>query len=392
MEFYVLDNNFNRQDLLEGYTSAIWTERYSVTGDFQMVFSDDEYAKLSSLNEGAFVGEKDSLHVGIVEKTIFKEGKVTLSGSFLEHFLRFRYVTWVGAEGDESSFKDSLYRVGTPEAVMAMCIFTYAGPYLALGDTLGVRDYEDEMFSRLDVGIPLSDYYPVTPQLEFSYPNPINMYEFMKTTAEPNAVGWRLYPVPNGVNYDLYFRPYRGLDQSRDQSTNTPVIFGESFGSLKSVEEIHTIEGYLTNVHVFAPKIDPAAFGYDPKDIVGHAQVPGTQDFTDFQRRTAVFKADDITPEDYHWANAGANDNGIYKAWEVLMQRAKDILANNNLKRMLDGEVVAQNQYKYGVDYNMGDVITLKGVHGAYQNARVIEYVRSEDGSGQKAYPTITVI
>jgi hypothetical protein len=59
---------------------------------------------------------------------------------------------------------------------------------------------------------------------------------------------------------------------------------------------------------------------------------------------------------------------------------------------MLDGEVVAQNQYKYGVDYNMGDVITLKGVHGAYQNARVIEYVRSEDGSGQKAYPTITVI
>jgi hypothetical protein len=67
-------------------------------------------------------------------------------------------------------------------------------------------------------------------------------------------------------------------------------------------------------------------------------------------------------------------------------------LSNNDRINVVDGEIVPNKQYTYGIDYGLGDLIELQGNTGAIQNAMVMEYIRTQDESGEKAYPTVEVI
>ena len=58
---------------------------------------------------------------------------------------------------------------------------------------------------------------------------------------------------------------------------------------------------------------------------------------------------------------------------------------------MIDGEVVPQDEYTFGVDYFLGDKVELEDPHGTIQNAVITEYIRSSDARGEKAYPTVSV-
>jgi hypothetical protein len=75
-----------------------------------------------------------------------------------------------------------------------------------------------------------------------------------------------------------------------------------------------------------------------------------------------------------------------------MTQAGTDALANNNYTKLVDGEVVPQPQYKYGVNYKLGDLIELVGSDGGVQKAQVTEYIRSKDATGEKAYPTVSVV
>jgi hypothetical protein len=76
----------------------------------------------------------------------------------------------------------------------------------------------------------------------------------------------------------------------------------------------------------------------------------------------------------------------------MLNQKAKDLLANNNYTKVVDGEVVPQSEFKYGTHYTLGDVIELDSGDGLVSKARITEFIRSQDNTGDKAYPTVSVI
>jgi hypothetical protein len=65
---------------------------------------------------------------------------------------------------------------------------------------------------------------------------------------------------------------------------------------------------------------------------------------------------------------------------------------DNKFTKVVDGEIVPDIQFKYGVHYYLGDVVELQGNSGIVQNARVTEYIRTQDESGERAYPTVTVL
>jgi hypothetical protein len=73
-------------------------------------------------------------------------------------------------------------------------------------------------------------------------------------------------------------------------------------------------------------------------------------------------------------------------------QNARNAFANHNYIRAIDGQTSPQNDYKFGVDYGLGDIIELQGLTGSLSKARVTEYIRSQDQTGEKEYPTISVI
>jgi len=77
---------------------------------------------------------------------------------------------------------------------------------------------------------------------------------------------------------------------------------------------------------------------------------------------------------------------------QILNARAQDALTNHHFVKVVDGEIVPTAQFKYGRDYNLGDIVELQGNSGIVQNARVTEYIRSQDESGEHAYPTVAVL
>jgi hypothetical protein len=76
-----------------------------------------------------------------------------------------------------------------------------------------------------------------------------------------------------------------------------------------------------------------------------------------------------------------------------LDQKAKDALANNNYVKLADGEVVPELTYTLGLDYGLGDIIELRNEDQTLsQKARITEIIRSQDDTGERAYPTLSVI
>jgi hypothetical protein len=58
----------------------------------------------------------------------------------------------------------------------------------------------------------------------------------------------------------------------------------------------------------------------------------------------------------------------------------------------VDGEIVPESQFHYGVHYGLGDIIEVQGNRGGAEPARITEYIRAQDEGGERAYPTVAII
>ena len=106
--------------------------------------------------------------------------------------------------------------------------------------------------------------------------------------------------------------------------------------------------------------------------------------YSGFDLRAILVFADDITTD-----LVGTSATNLKN---VLTSRAKDALTANKYVKAVDGEIVPDNQFKYGIHYTLGDLIEVQGNSGVVQTARITEYIRAQDASGEKAYPTVTMI
>jgi hypothetical protein len=106
--------------------------------------------------------------------------------------------------------------------------------------------------------------------------------------------------------------------------------------------------------------------------------------YTGFDLRALLVLADDITTD------MVGSDPAVLL--DILNSRANDALVTNRFVQAVDGEIVPESQIKYGVHYNLGDIIEVQGNSGAVNYARVTEYIRAQDATGEKAYPTVSVI
>jgi sulfur carrier protein ThiS len=196
----------------------------------------------------------------------------------------------------------------------------------------------------------------------------------MKITLEPLVEGSDLY---------LNFSSYKGLDHTSDQSINPVVRFSPTMDSFTDIKELQSIAALKTLVYAFAPGLTPAEGDPDLRTDPGVASLTGPQ-YTGFDLRALLVFADDITTD----MVGGSSDNLL----NVLNSRAQDALSNNRFIVTVDGEIVPDSQFQYGIHYNMGDIIEVQGNSGIIQTARITEYIRTQDNSGSRAYPTVTVI
>jgi hypothetical protein len=203
------------------------------------------------------------------------------------------------------------------------------------------------------------------------YQKPDTLYKALKDLCDIYDMGFRLYR--NGDASQLFFNIYKGSDRTTRQQVLTPVIFSPELGNVASTNELTTIAKTKNCAYVMATR-DDVTYGrwVYPEDV--DPLIAG------FDRRVLYVSAElaetDVTTADI---NARLDRQGL------------DELAKNRAFTAFDGEVSQYTQYKYGVDYYLGDLVMMQNSDGFMNNMRVTEQIFVSDREGDRAYPTLAI-
>lgn len=392
MDLYTLTDTFLANETIDEFVSAIWTERYSVAGDFQLVVpATDE--NVTRLAEGTYLGLRGTKEVMIVETQQIEEGLLTLTGPSLLEFLNQRFL-WArnpDSSAADSRIKDYTDATKKPGAFLADLVtkwaisptamtsswapanleWTYeAIPFLTLGPVDASGDVQ-----RLTA--PTGPLYEAIVQLATKYKVGVSLYLEL---ADPMS------------GYSLKFTTYQGKDRTSDQEVYPLVRLTPELDGLNKIKEIRSLANYKNVVYV-----------YYQGEISKHLAEPSLPEPEGFARRVLVTDAAgepvgrkvEKTQFSGYWGSWGTYSVTVVGSGEITAfraQNAKDALANHNYIRAVDGESSPINDYQYGVDYELGDLIELQGLTGAIGKARVTEFIRSQDKNGERSYPTISVV
>ena len=377
MEPYTMDRNFHKQNIIDGFTSIIWTERYYGDSAVELV-TPLTLEMIQKLPVGTFLGLNGSDEVMILETRSMEDNKLKLTGISLLAWMDNRFVR------TSTLHEDKFWHIsGGPAGwvlwiiLEKMCVA--GSQYLDGTIPIGITNPEQFIIP----GLGLNDYDTSGDNISVAVPyGPV--YKAMKEIATTYEIGIQIILVsPDDPLAPLRFRSYKGLNRSSDQTDNPVVRFSPQMDSLTDIKELQSIAALKTLVYAFAPGLKPDEGDPDLRTVPGVSALTGPQ-YTGFDLRALMIFADDVTTD-----MIGGSPTVLI---DILNSRAYDALTTNSFIIAVDGEIVPESQFKYGSHYNLGDVIEVQGNSGVVQTARITEYIRAQDASGERAYPTVTMI
>jgi hypothetical protein len=367
-----MDRNFQKRSVIDGFLSLIWTERYYGDGEIELVVPATT-EMIQRLRIGMFLGLDVSDKVMILETLNIEEGKLKVTGISLLPWLNNRFIRISAAHEDRYWYLSGGTAGWTLWAIVYyMCC--QGSPYLdgtiSTGVTnpqaliipgLTLKDY-DKSGSNINVGVPYGPVYNALREIATTYE--IGMEITLESVTDSS--------------FSLGFRSYKGLNRTSSQTENPVVRFSPQMDSFTNIKELQSIAALKTLVYAFAPQ-NPDGLATTP----GVSSLTGSE-YTGFDLRALLVFAEDITTD----MVAGSQANLL----SILNSRAYDALTNHVFVKAVDGEIVPENQFQYGVDYNLGDVIEVEGNSGIVQTSRITEYIRAQDEAGERAYPTVAML
>lgn len=359
MEIIVRGTDFIAIKQIDMFYSLIWTERYNLCGDFELeVPATKEY--LDILKENYYLdlaGDQTSYMTMIIEtikiKTDIENGDTLLvKGRSLESILE-RRIVWnqtILSGNLQNQIKkllnDSIISPTDNLRRISNFIFT---------------DSTDPAVTSLSIN---TQYTGDT------------IYDAICDICLANDLGFRI--ILNNNN-QFEFSLYKGKDRSYAQSTNPYVIFSPSYNNLMNtnylqsgvlVKSIALILGEgqgSERKKTIAYAKDGLESGLDRRELYVDAR--------DLSMNTA--EGEEITEEEY---------------LAQLEQRGKEKLSECEYEKLFDGEAETSIMFKYGIDFNMGDILQVSNEYGIETKVEVIEYVRSQSEDGYNVYPTFASV
>ena len=404
MELFTYDRKFKKSEVVDEFSSVVWTERYFGDGDFELVVP-LSMEMIDKLSVGVFLGCEGSPEPMIIQNMSIEKETIKVTGISILPWLNNRFVRKSSKHEDRYwliSPTTTGYANTTPGWILwnivhqmvtwdgSMVLSGYAMPHahqLAItGLTLGRYDSSD---APVSISVPYGPLYDALREIAEAYNLGMRMAVTYTTDKVYLTVDSGVFPdIPQ--DYFLEFTNYRGIDRTTRQTVNPPVRFSPQFDSLTNIKELQSIADQKTLVFAFAPG-NPG--GLATGLLAGRATtvkqweptVPANrEEIWSFDVRAEQVFCDDIT-----------TDSGITTAANlttVLNQRAQAVLNAKAFKVFVDGEIVPGNQFVYGADYGLGDIIEVQGNSGVIQLSKVTEFIRTQDSTGERSYPTLSAI
>lgn len=363
MDLYILDELYRRHTLIDNYESLVWTERFSDVGDFELIVI-ATLENRSRFRSGTKLGLSTSAYrvmtVETVENKTDDEGRrlLTITGFSLEHILKDR-------PNRRSNFNNGTVVVpeasvtGFPAEIVQLifdnhCISNNVIPEDNLPNTSLLNFFPADTIPEPDESVTF--VFPIE-----------SLFSTIKRICDTYSMGFRL--VRRADMGELCFNIYMGSDRTTTADIQLePVIFSPVLENLDDVTELNSTATLKTAAYVYSTNGSRLVFGNGYS-----SEVSG------FERRVMLVDAMDID------LAAGSSLNA------ALEERGKEALASQSQFSALDGEVPEFSQYKYGIDYNLGDLVEVRNEYGTTSKMRVTEQIFASDAEGVRSYPTLSM-
>lgn len=401
MDLYTMNENFIPDQVVDEFQSAIWTERYSAAGDVQLVVPGSPYY-IRTLKEGTYLGLAGTKEVMELQTQSIENGLLTVVGKSMLQYLNNR-IHWPRTNdasqpvGDYTPMDGSGnvvdIQLGTLLADRVDKMVINPVPFTGTVDSPWPKlnlEWDDDKIAYLELGA------VDTTGIARRWTVPVGpLYSVLQPLAEQDALGMTLYleSADAELGYVLKFATYRGVDRSSaNPDPNALIRLTPNMETVSGLKEIHSIDGYKNVVYVryqneitvHYAEAEEFPFGLKRRVMIRDAEGEpiGTTQVPDYLSGRGGYYGGGYTR-----TIVGPDDIAKFRE-----QNAKDALANNNYIKAVDGQVSQSNPYKFGTDYGMGDILELEGITGTLQKARVTEYIRAQDNTGEREYPTLSVI
>lgn len=358
MQLYKLDSNFVLEDLIEDYSSLIWTERYRPCGDFVLKTSRIEQT-MTALPLGSCVSLLDSKELMWVENhsiTTNEDGDTWLevSGRSFETFFENRTTLTTSS----TVRPDSPITNATTGENNALRITASTAPAAAVT----AFDSFQNGLAYIDSRDVLSDWVIVN-----SVPS----------TGLPTAQRF----VERGVTYDVALKILEehddGIRNERPPSAGSNIVSYVYNGTDRTLTVILDVNAghFETTSYLWSNKdYRNVVYVASQKDSV----IVGATTTTEFTRRVGSLELPEIT------------DAASSTVAAMLTSKGNTYLSQHKKVVLFEGRVSSNIPFTYGVDYFLGDTVKCRGNYSVTQNMTVTEYIRVEDENGEIGYPTLT--
>lgn len=398
MELFTFDRNFKKRRNIDVFNSLIWTERYYGNSELELVVP-LSMANISRLAVGTFVGLVESDEIMILETMSIENNQIKITGISLLPWLNNRFIRHSSSHVDRYWYMSGmtvghtlweiLHQLCTWDSNFVQGSFNWGVSTLDASrsaiDGLTLDRYDDSG-PNISVGVPYGPLYDALKEIATTY----EMGMRITLSTSKDQTFWTRKPPASGpeLEYPYYFlfRAYQGDDRSSNQSVFPVVRFSPQTDSLKNIKELQSAKDFKTIAYAYAPSDPGGLTATSGPGVASRLPTPGSfQSGVDpawpFDCRFILVFADDITTD-----QVGTSATNL-KA--VLNSRAADALTANPFLIAVDGEISPESQAQYGTHYGLGDIIEVQGNSGAVQIARVTEFIRSKDASGERNYPTV---
>lgn len=369
MELYILDSLLRRDTVVDSFESLIWTEKFSDTGEFELVVisTKENRSRFQADTKLACNVSNRIMVVETTEDTVDNDNRFVLNvkGRTLESMLENRVANRVLTN---TVTEPKWVLIGLPQDIV-MKMFTDIC-------VLGLLDQGDIIPYVQPGNMYPTDNIPWPTQIIRWEQEPAPLYDAIKKLCDLYDLGFRI--TRDGDSSKLYFNVYSGNDRTAAQNILPAVVFSPELDSLQNTTELRSIEKSKNVAYVFSPAGALVVF----PDAVN-------PDLDGFERRVLMVNATDITQVQ----NPDANNPLLTPAQinALLSARGKQELSKHRSFAAFDGELNQYNGNVYDVAYSLGDLITMRNVDGASNSMRVTEQIFVQDQNGERSYPTLTI-
>ena len=347
MIVHVLNKELEVIGLIEDYYSLTWAERYSVCGDFELELPISyDGSELVEFGNFLYIESSDTIMIieDIKPMTGMDATSLMVQGESAESLLKRRVI------------KEPTTYNTNPESLI----------YALVEVHLTTPAY-DEPERKINI---LSIRYLPLQGIVGLYREQVDVqtiYKIVTAVCKDFDIGFKIRKEDDMLRFSVY----KGLDRSYDQSTNPFVIFSDDFDNVIASSFYLSQKGMVNTIRIVTEDTftDPHSHFYwssgaEPTDLDRFEAVLETEVDKDLPDGDPLLDAEMLT---------------------ILWTRGDALIKENKPVGLFEGDFHIHGNFKYGVDFFMGDVVQCL-LEGRNIKARIIELVRSYSTEGETSY------